>query len=522
MKVFKRLLYTAIILVIISVIADYLIVAPSLERRIMESVQHIEHRSAGFSQIRTRIITGTVSISDLYFESLTDSNKGRLDISIDKIKLARINVFKFIFGQDISIGKVKISGCRMDADIPAKNKQQNPLVLISDRKINVGSAEIKTDTVRVRAHGLFRETLLTDASVELHDINISTSDTVSLNHIARFSINLPESVLKTTDGNITCYIHKARYDSGMLSVDSATWQPNFSDYAYTNRFDKETDRIDAKLKAISVENIQFKELLSGSFICSNVKLKHADVNIFRDKRKPDDEKIKPAIQEMIRNFPGRLSVDSVSIYNGRVTYKEHMDDAANAGYLQFTGLKLTVLNLTNNNRLLTSGVSLTIKGEARLMGTANINIELKTPLFDTNNTIIVKGSMDKFNMDDLNPMLTHQASIKAQGNLDSMNFRFIADNNRARGNLLMVYKNLQVTVTDEHGKETNKLNQRIKTFFANKQLINSNPPPGHPIKAGTIRYERDPRKFIINYSFKSILSGIQSTILVNPPVEIQE
>jgi hypothetical protein len=46
--------------------------------------------------------------------------------------------------------------------------------------------------------------------------------------------------------------------------------------------------------------------------------------------------------------------------------------------------------------------------------------------------------------------------------------------------------------------------------------MDSNPIPGKNVREGIIDYDRDPERFLFGYCFKSILSGIQSTLVKSP------
>jgi hypothetical protein len=56
------------------------------------------------------------------------------------------------------------------------------------------------------------------------------------------------------------------------------------------------------------------------------------------------------------------------------------------------------------------------------------------------------------------------------------------------------------------------LKDRISTWLVNFRLADSNPRRGQdPIK-GRIDYNRDPDRFIFNYIFKALMTGIDSTV----------
>jgi hypothetical protein len=520
MKIIKRVFVTAAILVIIAFIADFAILKPLLEKKIRKSLQNVEGKQIDFAGIRSRLLTGTVKIKELTLSNDQSAGSKNLRISLNEITFSGINIIKLLFRKDFSIRKVKISGFRIDAEGPFENMGNAPLVV--GRNISIGTFEIDTDTVRIKNLRDIREILLSDARLTSTDIHINADDTLSWNNSGILKFNLPKSSLLTSDGNVTFHVYGASYDSGKIMIDSMHYKPNFPDYEFNNRYALETDRIEAIMKDIAAKNVNIKDLFSGNLICSNVTITRADLHAFRDKRKEASQENRAPFQELIRNFPGKLSIDSIYVSNGRIVYAEHDDGAAAAGFIVFNKLNLRVFNITNNAKLRNSGISLSLIAKARLMNSGDLKIELKTPIFDTNNTIFVKGSLDKFSIDELNPMLTNLVFVKARGTLEFMNFKFLADNHKSVGDMEMGYNNLQLTATGIEGNDSIKLKERIKTIIANYKVINSNPLPGNPLREGAIGFERDPRKFIFNYCFKSILSGIKSTILVNPPSQIQE
>jgi hypothetical protein len=42
--------------------------------------------------------------------------------------------------------------------------------------------------------------------------------------------------------------------------------------------------------------------------------------------------------------------------------------------------------------------------------------------------------------------------------------------------------------------------------------MDSNPIPGKEVRVGVIDYQRDPERFLFNYCFKSIMTGIKSSL----------
>jgi hypothetical protein len=60
--------------------------------------------------------------------------------------------------------------------------------------------------------------------------------------------------------------------------------------------------------------------------------------------------------------------------------------------------------------------------------------------------------------------------------------------------------------------DTTAIKEHIKSLIANIIVIESNPMPGKEVRPGIIEYERDPERFLFGYFFRSLLSGIKTSV----------
>jgi hypothetical protein len=75
---------------------------------------------------------------------------------------------------------------------------------------------------------------------------------------------------------------------------------------------------------------------------------------------------------------------------------------------------------------------------------------------------------------------------------------------------------LDITVKNKSTDDTTAFRERFVSFLANLKMIDSNPMPGKEVREGVIEYERDPERFLFHYCFRSILSGMESSLMKNP------
>jgi hypothetical protein len=65
---------------------------------------------------------------------------------------------------------------------------------------------------------------------------------------------------------------------------------------------------------------------------------------------------------------------------------------------------------------------------------------------------------------------------------------------------------------DRQTGETTALKEQVKSLIANIIVIESNPMPGEEVRPGIIEYERDPERYLFGYFFRSLLTGVQTTV----------
>jgi hypothetical protein len=125
----------------------------------------------------------------------------------------------------------------------------------------------------------------------------------------------------------------------------------------------------------------------------------------------------------------------------------------------------------------------------------------------------MNGSLSGMEASELNPILEKSASITIiSGKINSMNFSFTANNTKATGNLKLLYEDLKFDMMDRQTGETTALKEQIKSLIANIIVLESNPMPGEEVRPGVIEYERDPERYVFGYFFRSILSGMKTSV----------
>jgi hypothetical protein len=143
-------------------------------------------------------------------------------------------------------------------------------------------------------------------------------------------------------------------------------------------------------------------------------------------------------------------------------------------------------------------------------------VELKTKLFNPDNTYSLHGTLTQMEVKNLNPMLEKTAMISAtSGIVDNMKFYFTGNSTKASGKMTLLYHALELTVNNKRTNDATAIKERIISLIVNRKIIDSNPLAGKEVRVGIIDFKRDPEKFIFTYWFKSILSGVKTSLTKN-------
>ena len=446
---------------------------------------------------------------------------GDLNCKISNVKITGIHLVKALFHHDYHINRLIIEQPVIVGRIPFP--RQIAAVVLSPLNIRVGIASFNNLGLDLRNKSNSRAYRLKNGNMKMYNIHVMQNDTLSQRIVGQFQFSTEEVQVVTSDSIYTITGKGINYSalSSTLVIKEFSIMPNFSDSRFMARFKYETDRIEAKIEDMYVHDFPAVNYVrSGDIICSYVKIGNLDVKVYRDKRKKFSHKIKPAFQEIMYNYHAPLKIDSIGILHGNVVYTEMVDDAKAYGRITFSNIKSSIYKVTNDSVYKFKDAYFRLKADGMFMNKSKIKVMLKARLYDKQNSFTMNGHLSDLELKELNPMLKNSAFMVATaGKIDTMSFNFVADNAKATGKMKLLYHGLAVTVIDKENGDSAGIKQKLITFIANRKLIDANPLPGKEIREGEIDHKRDPERFLFNYCFKSIFSGIRTTLVKNPKEE---
>jgi hypothetical protein len=294
--------------------------------------------------------------------------------------------------------------------------------------------------------------------------------------------------------------------------------PQYNRHDYTRKFGYQTDRLDILVPMLRVERLDLKKLITeGKFIAGLLTIDGLTVDDYRDKRIPRKPGFRPAMpQTGIRNLKTYLKIDSVILKNGKATYSEQVE--SEPGTIYFNKMEAMVTGLTNDKELLKSGLVTELNGSALLMGKGKVKIKVKFLLADLQNRFSFSASVGPMDLREVNPMLSKLLPAEiTSGTNRSINVPLVnANDDEARGTLTFLYNNLSVKVNSKEISTWNSIKTGLINFVANDFVVpDENPSKSGKLRTGVIYFSRDKEKGIINFLWKSVLSGLKSQMGFN-------
>ncbi|MEN8153534.1 MAG: hypothetical protein ABFR75_05880 [Acidobacteriota bacterium] len=216
-------------------------------------------------------------------------------------------------------------------------------------------------------------------------------------------------------------------------------------------------------------------------------------------------------QQILRELPFKIKAGLVEIRNGLLIYTEKAPGQKIGESIRFTGININITNITNFENTMKSGIESRINISAKLMGKSLLKGKIIIPVNSKRDQFFFSGTLSKTDPKIFNRFLKRNSRIKINSGLvKELTFSANADRERSQGTMKLIYKDLKVSLL----RKNNFLKKRkLYTFLANTILQKSNPSGRKKAyRKGKIKFVRVQKRSIFNFMWKSILSGIKSTV----------
>ena len=290
-----------------------------------------------------------------------------------------------------------------------------------------------------------------------------------------------------------------------LRVDSLELAPTLSRMTLAREKGHQIDQLNFILPTLEANGLDVgRKSFSARSLALNFQL-----NVFRDKRFAIALK-KPRLMPVrfLRQLPFHLQIDSIKILPSFISYEEFPEKGDQPGKIFFNDLQAQIHHLSNDS---TQDTHLEVT--SRFMNAGDLRVNFTFPLKKKEpNT--VKGSLTHFSMPAINRMLIPIANMKVEsGMMNEMKFQFQYNDSHSKGELEVNYADLKVlSLRKDPFKTTNKFISWLFGAFVKRDIHKSD---DRDKRIGEIAWKRDPQKGILNYWWKSVLSGIKAVFNID-------
>jgi len=499
---------------------------------------------AEIGSLYLNVLAGNLTLKDLELipdtalyrkgsDSLTFSPL-MLRLKVGQFRVVSFNIWDAIRNRKIDISAIRIKSpeitlFRMKPSRQAReDKPAHRIMSIPLPKglISICIREIEFDRGKLDFYDLSGDSVIHQSvpscSVMIRNILVDSSHQGKkrLFNADDISITVNDIEMKTKNGLNKILLGEIGLSTGsnLLYVKGFHLAPLFSRHDYTRKLGFQTDRMDIYVGRIDVNRLNFRELiLGGKFMAGLVAIDSLLLDNYRDKRVPRRPGFKPAMpQDGIRKLKAYLKIDTVLLKNGKASYAEQVNQEP--GTIYFDKMEGMLTGLTNDSSLLNAGLVSVLKGTAWLMGKGRLDATVRFRFGDKRNSFSFSANLGSIDLREINPMLTKLLPAEViSGKVNRLEMPMVtANDDVATGKLLFYYHDLSIAVTSEKKSTWTSIKKGVVNFVANDLIVNdANPTKSGKMKTGMIYFRRDKEKGIINFVWKSALSGLKSTMGFN-------
>ena len=514
MKIALKILLGLLVIVVLAVVFIYIKGDDYVEsfakdkiQKLSQSTYTLQTGNVDVGLFPPTVTATNISITshDSTYIALDSATSMLLNLQADKIALSNIGLIDLIFNNttafelhadSLVIAMKQTSGADSAIRLEQNGNKQSTLIIKSvsidngfltyhqaQQKITTGFA-ISGDKMNLADKPM---SILNQLSVSLSNTEIINDKTLTRLHAESTSLD------------------RAR----TISLQSITYQSIPDKYELGQKLGHEADWYDISIASVTAKNDR-GIIANDSIHIASLAVGSMQGVIFRDKRLafPKDIADKKLPHELISAIEMPFNVDSLSLVSSKITYQEQIKDSPQAGEVFFSDLSASGKGLSNY------GDKFDLRATARLMGTGRLDVRIMIPQSTQQMPYEVYGTIYEHDITAINPMIKYVAKVKLEeGSLKKSTFQFTHNSTQSSGEIKLAYDNLNFQIINPNGSTTlGKIGKRVASFFANTLIIENDNLRSEGLDPGKISFTRDPKKSVINFWWKSLFSGIISSL----------
>jgi hypothetical protein len=532
MKSYQKILLSIGIILLLVYAGIHVYFSFYLEDSISETIVEEVNSAAGgrynidIANLNLNIIGRELQLEGITLRT-TDDASGNLEVTIEAISLSGVNIWRFVNNRDLFIDRIDI----VSPSITITDREEdgskgeftdiNSLVATEILKVleEVSISEIAIHTIEFDLKRIGEEnSYFSFSNSDLNFYNTKV-DSSSVNSDKVLPVDDMEGTIRNsrfrTSGNlyeITSERIEFSSFTKAVTINDMNLVPVLSENEFFETVGYRTDRLQIYVPEARFNGIDFDELLQMESVnIEEIELNEADVRVFRNKKYPQREnrpdKLLP--QQVLQNLEFLVRIDTVLIADSYIRYTELEEFSEEKGHVFFSSINATITNTTNRSEYIDENSNWVFEAEADVMDKSRLNARFILPYRELNHSIT--GTLASMDVTELNRIFEPVALIRInEGQIHSIDFEMDLGENESNGKVKIIYEGLNISLLDKDSQEEN-FGTRISSFIANTFAVKSDNSEENP-RIGEVSFERDHKKSVFNYWWKSLQSGLESSL----------
>ncbi|MDN3668597.1 hypothetical protein QWY93_04570 [Echinicola jeungdonensis] len=459
------------------------------------------------------VIEARIPLVTLKTQSLTTFQETK-DFNIQDLKLKNPEITLYLDQEKLA--KVQ------------NNENQQEAIQNVIQNLRVDKFHLDSGTIRLRKKGDgIAVQAFEDLNVELSDLEFdftkpSTFDEkIFLNEGYQFE--LPDYELKLPDSLNILKVGLVVLTKGQMVLKDVFFEPRYGRYEYMKRLGHQADAIQAHIPLVKFEGLDVPQLLQNEDILAHkMDIQKPRVQVFRDKRYPlEKDLFRPMPQQLMRESGIKMEVDSLFLNDAQVIYEEFPEKGMVPGHITFDSLNARVSPFHLGKSLANDYQpdSSVLEAGALINGAGKIGVSVDME-FEAPYPMDVDVEIGEFDASIINTILATNAFARLKrGTIKPSFWSFRANDDFSEGHMTLRYNRLALSLLDERTLKKAGGRKGILNFVMNVFAVRGNNPRQffNRLQSSPIYFERDKRKFIFNFWWKSTFSGIKGSLGLGEP-----
>ncbi len=510
MKKYKKIIITIIGVLILVLVISSFFANSFLENQIESFLKNKmpNHVENSYESISVNVLGGTLTINEpSLILKAKDSSLIHTQIAMKSFVLEDVSYWDYLFNDEIHINEILFENLDLTyhkdhylriKDTTEKKPLKLPKSIVVDNLIfentSIGIYQKSQDSTL-----FYSESINLDLSdIQLNEATITQRIPVNFGAITASTDSIFLNVGKYEDVSIQQF----EIEDGNISLNGVQLKTKYSKNELSKIIAKERDHFNVKIDAFKINNLDFGFENDSLFIKSNlISISSPNAAIYRDKLVTDDLGIKKLYSESIRELPVKLTIDSISLINGKVEYSEKAFQNNPAGVLTISQINTGITNLSNTY---VPPEKTTIVVDAIFMKNTPINATWSFDITKSNDEFSFIGKAGKMDASDMNIFITPLLNAELEGQIHETNFSISGDFNQSIINLSQNYDQINVQLYSKKKKKRMKTLSSIANIFIHKDSKTE----GKVFNNVSANVTRDKTKSFFNYLAKNIKSAL--------------